>query len=336
MAETTPVADDTSRASLTVADAQAKFLNLLTPQGHEEPQEPTPERETPEADPDGAPAPADSPDADPGAGLAEETPAEEPVPEPEHELALPDGKVERVTLDELKKGYLRQSDYTRKRQADAERERQLAVDDADVRSKRQMYAERLTALEDALKDLDGAEPDAATLDTLRRENPAEYAAVRADLQDRRERQAAIRAERERVQAEEAETRRKDAAKHFAEERVKLLNAVPEWKDLAKAEVASREIVSTAQQYGFAEADIHAGMHDHRIVLLLRDAAELKRLKAKVPDTKKKVEALRTATPGAQRSLDRGVGEKKALERLSQTGRTDDAAAVFLERSKQRA
>lgn len=313
-------------SSLTQEQAAGKFLSLLTPQGPEktaEPQESTESTEaTALADPSGSSAAEGSDET--STTEATET-ATEATPEA--------GQGDQRTVEELKRDLL--ADHTRKTMAAAEERKKYEAEAADARAKRQAYAERLTAVEEALKSFSAAEPDAATLDKLRKENPAEYAAVRADIQANRERLAVVQAEQERVRQDQLAEQAKLAEQRFAEERDKILAAVPEWKDPAKAEAAGRELVATAQQYGFTGPDIAAGFNDSRIVLLLRDAAAYRQLKAKVPDTKKKVEALKAATPGAQKTPDRGAGEKKALERLSQSGKTNDAAAVFLERSKQR-
>ena len=311
-------------SALTPNQAAEKFLGLLTPQGPEKTAEPQEGTESTEAT---APAdPSGSPDAE---GSAETSTAE--AAETETETTPETGQGDQRTVEEIKRDLL--ADHTRKTMAVADQRKTLEAEAADVRAKRQAYAERLTAVDEALKSLEAAEPDAATLDRLRKENPAEYAAVRADIQANRDRRAAVQAEQARVRQEQAAERAKLTEARLVEERDKILAAVPEWKDPAKAEAASRALYATAQQYGFDGADIEAGFHDHRIVLLLRDAMAYRQLQAKVPETKKKVEALKTATPGAAKTPDRGAGEKKALDRLSQSGRTDDAAAVFLERSK---
>ncbi|HKW13322.1 MAG TPA: hypothetical protein VJS69_02445 [Candidatus Krumholzibacteria bacterium] len=326
MTPDTPAAEKGQGTPLTQNQAAEQFLSLLTPKGPETTAEPQESTESTEAT---APAdPSGSPDAE-GSDETGTTEAAETATEATPEA----GQGDQRTVEELKRDLL--ADHTRKTMAAAEERKKWEAEAADARAKRQAYAERLTAVEEALKSFTAAEPDAATLDQLRKENPAEYAAVRADIQANRDRLAAVQAEKERVRQDQLAEQAKLAEQRFAEERDKILAAVPEWKDPAKAEAAGRELVATAQQYGFTGPDIAAGFNDSRIVLLLRDAAAYRQLKAKVPDTKKKVEALKTATPGAQRTPDRGIGEKKALERLSQSGRKDDAAAVFLERSKQR-
>lgn len=324
----TPAAEGQGQStSLTPNQAAEKFQSLLTPPGPEKTAEPQASTESTEAT---APAdPSGSPDAE-GSDETSTTEAAETATEATPEA----GQGDQRTVEEMKRDLL--ADHTRKSMAVAEQRKTLDAEAADVRAKREAYAERLTAVDEALKSLEAQEPDAATLDRLRKENPAEYAAVRADIQANRDRRAVVQAEQLRVRREKEAEQAKLAEQRFAEERDKILAAVPEWKDPAKAEAAGRELMATARALGFADEDIMAGFRDSRIVLLLRDAAAYRQLKAKVPETKKKVEALKTATPGAVKTPDRGVGEKQALERLSQSGKQSDAARVFQERSnKQR-
>jgi len=325
-------AADGQNPKFTVDHAAKEFLSLLPPPESEETQRP----ETTE---------------DAAVSTSTEEPALESAAEPEMETVEPSADTEAVTeeessgdqrpVDQMKRDLL--ADYTKKTQAVAElrkaaeaKQAEAQALEADARTKAQQYAERLKLAEKLLTDLSPAEPDAATLDDLRKTNPSEYAAVIADRQRQRDRMQALRAEREAVEAQEAEARAKDFQKRITEEREKLFQAIPEWKDPKKAEQANRDLYSAAEQYGFTAADIAAGMYDHRIVLLLRDAHAYRALKAKVPETQKKVTALKTATPGGQKTPEPGKAEKLALEKLTKSGRKDDAAALFLARELKKA
>jgi small-conductance mechanosensitive channel len=328
-----PNAADGQNAKFTVDSAAKEFLSLLTPPEPEKPQEPV-ETPAPDAESTSPEEPVQAADAEQPDETVEAAPAETEA-EPE------EGSGDQRPVEQMKRDLL--ADYTKKTQAVAELRKAAEAEqakaqaaEADARSVRQQYADRLKLAEKMLADLQPAEPDAATLDDLRKTNPSEYAAQVADLQRQRDRLHALRAEREAVEAQEAEARATDFQKRIVTEREKLFQAIPEWKDPKKAEAANRELYSTAEQYGFTTADIAAGMYDHRIVLLLRDAMQYRALKAKVPDTKKKVEALKTATPGGQKTPEPGKAEKLAFDRLTKSGRKDDAAALFLARELKKA
>ena len=70
------------------------------------------------------------------------------------EVTLPGGEKAEVTLDELSKGYSRQSDYTRKTEELAAQRRQLAEEREQaltaVEAERQQYAQRLAQLGQSL------------------------------------------------------------------------------------------------------------------------------------------------------------------------------------------
>jgi len=324
---------DGQSPKLTVDGAAQEFLSLLTPPEQEQSQESS---ETPaaEAESTSPEEPAPAADAEQSDETVEEAPAET-------ETAEPEASGDQRPVEQMKRDLL--ADYTKKTQAVADlrkateaKQAEAQALEADARAKAQLYAERLKLAEQMLTSLQPAEPDAATLDELRKTNPSEYAAQVADLQRQRDRMHALRAEREAVEAQEAAARAQDFQKRIVQEREKLFEAIPEWKDPKKAEQANRDLYSAAEQYGFTAADIAAGMYDHRIVLLLKDAHAYRALKAKVPETQKKVTALKTATPGGQKTPEPGKAEKLAFDRLTKSGRKDDAAALFLQRELKKA
>ena len=113
-----------------------------------------------------------------------------------------DGQEQEVTLDELMKGYSRQSDYTRKteklsqeRKALEERNAEALRRSEEAKIKRDEYAQNLRLLSEQLK----AEPQ-IDMDQLYREDPAEYVRVKADQDKRKELLQASIQEQQRLQA----------------------------------------------------------------------------------------------------------------------------------------
>ena len=92
-----------------------------------------------------------------------------------YEVTLPGGEKAEVTLDELRAGYSRTEDYTRRRQRDAAEHAEML---AETRDKRDAYAEGLERLEATLREMGPKKPDA----TLRQSNPGEYAAQMTEWQ----------------------------------------------------------------------------------------------------------------------------------------------------------
>lgn len=313
--------NDSTSSRLTVNAAAEQFAGPLTPQEHEDATERV---ETAESD--ASPSPEERPEE------TEQSADEATTEEPElFAVAGPDGKELKVTLEELRGGYLRQSDYTRKTQAAAELRKAAEAEAQSAREAREQYAAELGQVRKALEALMPPEPD---WDTLRKEDPSEYAIKRLEWNDRKEAIAALRAkEHEVAQLQEAD-RAKQMQSKAAEEHQKLLESVPDWKDQTKAKADLEAMVAHAKSYGFTDAEL-SQVYDHRTVLLLRDAMRYRDLMAKKPDAERKVQKVKAATPGGLKTPEKNADYKRALEQLGKTGRKDDAVLAFMSRSAPR-
>lgn len=231
---------------------------------------------------------------------------------------------ETVTLQELKDGRLRQADYTRKTQA-------LADDRKTFESERQQtrdqYGQRLAMLEQALVESQPAEPD---WDKLRRENPAEYAALKAEAQERKDKLAAVRAEQDAVRAEQEREFHAKRQEHLRTEGRLLIDAIPEWKDEAKATEEVGKLVSYLNTtYGWTPEDL-GDVGDHKIVVALRKAMLYDELKAKGEAVRERAKSAPVLKPGAPKKPMAGPksDQRRAINRLRQTKHPEDAAAAI--------
>lgn len=316
-----PKAADNTGAPLTVEAAANQFASLLTPQGQEDRREQAPQGAAVEES-DATPSPEDRPE--------ETTDATEADAEPEASddvafTVLEDGKEIPVSREEARLGYMRQRDATRKWQEAAELKKQSTAEAESLRGQRTQYQEQLASLRKAMEAMTPPEPD---WDTLRREDPNDYAIKRLEWNEHRDRIAQVQAEQDRVAQEQADDFRKQAQAKAGEEHEKLLLAVPEWKDQAKAKSDMEQMAQHAKTaYGFSDADL-AQIADHRAVLVLRDAMRFRALEAKKPDVRKKIAQVKTATPGGLKTPEKGAHYQRALDQLAKSGRTKDAAAAF--------
>lgn len=236
-----------------------------------------------------------------------------------------DGQDVQVTLDEALKGYQREADYTRKTQALAGERKALIDEKAAFSADRERTKALLTALEARL-----AEPeDTEDLEALRISDPGEYAARITDRMQRQEIARAAQAERQRLEAQEAHERQQTLETTAREAMGKLLEAIPAWKDPKVAQADMAKITDYAKAIGYADTDLNEIL-DHRVFVMARDAAAYRALRANKPQVQAKVEAVRTATPGAARSRTPATSEAtRAKQRLAKTGKEADAAAVFM-------
>jgi hypothetical protein len=315
-------------------DAAAKvFEGLLsaesTPPRRETPQPPkqdeeaepeTPEDTEPVEGEEGEPAEADE-------AQAEEDPNDQPEEPPTFTVVI-DGKEEKVTLEELQKGYSRTADYTRKTQALAESRKKFEAEERPALiAERQYIAAKYQQLEELITELTPAEPD---WDRLRRERPDQFAAEWAAWDQHKKNMAALQQEREeflmRVHSDQE-------AKHqqlIKTEKEALITAVPEWADDGKRREGMTQLYDYAKSLGFGEEQLQ-NVTDHRLILLLRKAHNWDEAQKKKPVIQNQIkQAIRTAPPGSKPAKPKVTELTKHKQRLAKTGRVKDAAGVFFE------
>lgn len=287
------------------------------------PATPTPqnEPETPAEDEDAEPAPSDEAPDDTEAT----DDSEEPASEPTYTVKV-DGKVLELPVSELTKGYQRYADYTRKTTELANERKALEAEIKNAARVREEYANRLEPLAKALKEL-APEPD---WERLKTEDPIGFATQFAEYQIRQQQLQAIEQEQQRVRSESESQRQQEMQQFLAEQQRLLLESVPEWKDSAKAKAEHDSIMTYAKSRGFRDDEL-AQVTDHRLVLLLRDAARYRQLAEKVKGTpvptSKAVKPSPTVTPKGTRPPVSDLTKER--QRLAKTGKEQDAVPIFL-------
>lgn len=259
---------------------------------------------------------------------AEEGQDEEPEQQPQtRRLKLGTGEEVEVTLDELEKGYLRQSDYTRKTQEIAEQRKKLEVEELPaVRGQREDYANRITQLIEAIESQTPKEPDWAK---FRQEHPDQFADAYASWSAHKEQMNALKQEQQRAVDQVVNDRRSQFSKELETQRTKLLEVLPEWKDQTVARKERAEIADFAKNHGFSDDELGA-VTDHRVVRLLRMAMLHERAEKNKPAVRQKIERVKTAAPGAPSTTRKPATDyTRARQRLGQTGRIDHAAEAIL-------
>ncbi len=254
----------------------------------------------------------------------EQTPEEEVAPPKVFKVKV-DGEEIDVPEDELLKGYSRTADYTRKTQAVAEKDRALEAERVARGEERRQAAELYTRLEEAIASVTPDEPD---WDTLRNENPVEFASEWAAWQQFKQRTEAIKAEKQKAIALVQKDQTEAIEKYLDGERVALVEAIPSWKDAAVATAEKDEIATFAKSAGYTDADL-AEIRDHRVLVLLRKAMLYDKSQKAKPAVKVKIQAVKTATPGSSATSTRTKSKTESLrQRLRSSGSVQDAAALF--------
>ena len=280
--------------------------------------ETAPAQDAPVDEPAAEAAPVEEAEAEPVEAAEAEA---APEPEPEFEIEV-NGARELVRgKDQIRELLQKGRDYSQKTEAVAR-----ARDSIIAQAQQQAMAAQFQgqAWEDitAIRALDSRldeynKVDWATAFDTDPFNALKLKEQRDQLREQRNAKIAeFQTKRQQFEAGQAQA----ARQRFAAEQAALLNKLPEWRNTEQATKEQREIANTlAQSYGFNEAEI-AGLVDHRMVMVARDAMKYRMLQA---NKTAKVQQVRTAPPvikpGAQQ--DKGKVEARSdLKQFREAGR----------------
>ena len=251
------------------------------------------------------------------------------------------GKMQKVTLDELRAGYSKETDYRTKSMKLAddrksiEDERHKIMDQMNVANQeREKYTNRLQELSSTFKE---PVENQAELDRLFQEDPAEYVRRQADITRQREAQA-------KVQSELAvEKRRKEAEYRekyqqvLQQEQDKLIEKIPAFADPNKRDKLQSDIKKFLTSKGFKNEELQ-NLSDHRTVMIAHDAMKMDQLRKAKLDGKKVKRVPKIASPGNQqtvegedkRAIDSALANMKKNSLRGNTQATKDAFKTWLD------
>ncbi len=237
------------------------------------------------------------------------------------------GEEKDVTLDELIKGYQLGADYTKKTTEVAEQRKAVEAERKaieEAKYARDTYAQRLQAIEEFIVSQTPNED----LNALKENDPIGYAVKVAELSERKEQLAAIRAEQDRIaQLQQSETARA-MQERVAQEAQKLTQVLPEFSDPAKGENLRSEIRNYGKSLGFTDVEL-SNVYDSRHVVTLHKAMMYDKLQKSKPAVTKKVsEAPKMLKAGSSTGSNNTETIKKQKAQLRNSGRVRDAAALF--------
>jgi hypothetical protein len=254
--------------------------------------------------------------------------------EPEVYKVIIDGEEVEVSLDELQKGYSRQSDYTRKTQ-------QLAQQRKEAEALQQDYAQRVQYLNQFAQNLqqqpDIPEPqwtaDPQAWERLRHEDPVQFVLEKDAARDRELARQQRAQQMQHLQSEQQQLQQQQFAQHLETERQNLLELIPAWTDKETAKTEKAEIRKFAQEkFGLTDSDLSQA-YDSRLVAILYDAWTANKTTSQAKQSLKKTpESTVKTAPKQGRNFvqtDQQASRlKKSMQNLKKSGRTQDAVAVF--------
>ncbi|AWI60352.1 hypothetical protein [Sinorhizobium fredii] len=247
--------------------------------------------------------------------------------DPEYEIEIGGEKLP-VRLSELRKGYLRQSDYTRKAQEVSELRKHYSENQRDVNQLRDESLSYLQAFKQQM-DIAFAMQPQIDWDDLLENNPGEYQRQRV-MQERRD---AIGRELHETQMAMVQQREAQEAQlhqeRLAESKTKFFETFPELRDSARAKEAQIGMTQLLIDEKFDERDMD-NISDYRIVSILYRLWKAENTAKIVPQVVKNFEQKPTisAKETSRKNFDH---REKEWSKFKQSGKLDDAAALIRSR-----
>ena len=251
----------------------------------------------------------------------EETTTELETPEL-HRVKVSGQELE-VSLDELKAGYSRDSDYRQKTHTLGMEKRDL---ETQKNSLRQTYDNRLSELNDLISTADQfvqQKQGGQDLAKLYQEDPTE--AAKLDFQLRQEKQHI-----ESLKATARQAQNKQYENYLETQKELAATKIPEFSDPNKADSFKLNMRNSLRNYGFNDQEI-GSLADHRFLMVAKDAMSFQSQKDKRPIVSKKVaNAPKVLKAGVARSnVSSGREEvRNKIKTLKKTGHIRDAQSAI--------
>jgi hypothetical protein len=244
-----------------------------------------------------------------------------------------DGQEQEVTLDELTKGYSRQSDYTRKteklsqdRKSVEEKNSEYTRLNEEAKIKRDQYENQLQVLSQQLQTTETS----VDMEKLYQEDPAEYVRQKAEQDRRKELLQASEQEQNRIRAEKQQESDKVYSQYLDNERKLLADKLPIYGDKDKGPEFIKNLTSYAKSIGYTDQEISM-LVDHRAVMMLANAYRYDKLKKANLKNKKVTKVSKVVSSSSPKVDDdsdvvKRMNSKRAT--LKKSGNIKDAVSIL--------
>lgn len=335
MADTTQPGVSQDSAALTTED---NFQNLFDKGAFEPPKPEAAQGAAPQGD-------APAPEAEAPAGAAE--PEEPEYVSVEDFLAkqnldadafrsLPvtvkiDGQTKAVPLSEVLKSYQLEGHVNNKSIQLSEQQKAFEAEKAQAANYLRSQVTQAQQLGQLAQSELLSEYQRINWDGLKQADPAVWAAKQVEFSQRQAQINQHLQQASQLQAQEQQRTEQERLAQLPQERERLIQARPEWADAEKLKSDQTAMASYARQYGFTDAEL-SSVFDHRMMLVLHDAARYAQLQAAAPEAAKRVRAApQMAKPGVRTNRDPAQAKiQQARERFQKNPRDEDAAADYFE------
>ena len=219
-----------------------------------------------------------------------------------------------VTLEELRKGYMMESDYRKKTSDVAERRKALETKEERIEGQ---LLEAKAVVEFEINSLESPE-----MKELKEYDPQAYLKEFEKIRGKVDKFNKLKEQRQGEQQE----RHKERSKKELE---LLETAIPEWLDQDVRSKEANEVFATMEQQGFSRDEL-SSLTDHRMFVMARKAMLFDQINNSDLESKKVRTPPKSQSPGA--STDSATRENKESSdlrgKLRKSGSSRDAAKLF--------
>lgn len=264
---------------------------------------------------------------DPVVATEPETPEPTTEPPPPLKISLDGEELDEAAIRELKKGSLRQADYTRKTQEIADAKKAFDAEQAQIRAD---YAAKIAAAESIVQAQAQTRPNFAEL--VRTLPMQEYLQLKADWDEYDLKVSQLQSERQKAEAAVLADQQAQANAQAEAARDRLFELLPTWKDEAVRTSDWAEMQKVAQSYGVEPSTILGARPE--LFALMKEVVEYRKLKASTnpPNAVKAAPSGMTVVKPGTRTEPPVETKGKALEtatrRAAQTKHVRDAALAI--------
>ena len=259
--------------------------------------------------------------------VEEESEAQEMTTESDLYTVKVDGEEYEVNLEELKKGYQLEQNYTKRVQKLQDESKELDTLKTNLNAERQQYLQLMElAATNQMAEVNKAKELLGTID--KEADPVSYVKQQLRVQEIEDNLRQSVAGFQQAKAQADQQHQEQRAKIVHQEQEKLSSLIPEWvsPDFQKS------VIDYAKEQGYSDSDLSnvISARDVSVINKARLYDELVSKKATVkkkrqPVVKKKVKASSPAT--AQTRKARAVKEQRP--KLKRSGKMTDAASAIL-------
>ena len=235
-----------------------------------------------------------------------------------------DGAEEKVTLEDLKRGYSGQKYVQQGMQKAAEARKEAEDVYVALMSERQ----NLLNLFNQVQQGDFTPPKEPSRD-LFESDPIGYMEAKMDYDEQVQKYSQKLNEVQAVMQQQSQAEQQARMRHAKNEAMKLAEALPEITDPKKLDAFRNRISNVAKKFGYSEEEMN-NVISHRDMLVLDAAARYLELKSgeKIVQEKSK-KARKPVKAGAKKISSKSQAARKQRDKLRQSGSIDDALALIL-------